>query len=1355
MLRQANLPPPLMDPVQPAQVEGTAFELVALGPPSLRDRAGLIPVGLGSGKPLALLCFLVLRGEVRRDEALALLWGDVEEDRARNAFRQALHRLRLALGDDVVVADRQFLRMSATHALRADVLEFEKAFDENRLDAAVALYRGDFLEGFDAGTRAFDEWADGERLRLRARAASAAERAAQRALADGRMDDAQAAVRRLLAVAANDPRAIEAAASAFVSMGQRAQAAETLGTFIRRSREEGLDVPRSLQSMLDRLSPAANRPEVGDRKDSSLIGRGTELARLLAIWETVGKEAGATVVLEGPAGIGKSRVLREFHDGVRALGVVHLLHGVEGPRGFTAPYAAVATALRPLVRAAGVAGASPHLLAEAARLLPELRDAFQLPQVEPVQEDTARLRICEGIASLIEAAAYERRICLTLEDVHRASSSTLELLGYLAARLRHAPVAVILSFNPDDLSHETAARVRALAGGPGRDGHGTSAESHVLSLAPLSLGDTTDLVVQMLGPSTPLEKASLLAERSEGNPLRVIELARLALDGIEPTSLPMRIHDLVLERIRASSVNERRMLLAAAILARPASLQLLADAAHLAAPAAQDAALGLARRGLLTETGSAFVVSSDATARASLELAGEATAVFVAGWVAEMLTRDPGADAGEVARLFALAGRVPDAYRWAREAGERALGRGATEEALYFLKGAREFARPGAEQAAIESLLVAHGAGRSRLPGAAPSGGHTSVADTKFIQRHFPHWRYLVGGALATLIIAIIQTVWGPVQPITALASTDTLIVARAIEARSGFMRLVSPTTARGFVVSEPMPRGASKPSWVDSTVAPWVNAIPSPTGRFVALERVTPTGSNLYLVAADRRDTIPLATGEDAYGMGWSPDGAWFLATRRRGAGDAYRMGLFAFPVLRPAEPIAIDTASNHSVSEASWSPDGAHIAWVARVAGAQEEVFAAWADGTHRRNLSAHPAQDDHLAWSGDGSLLAFTSRRDGNAELYAYDLINERLWRLTENGAQDDRARFDAEGRFVAFESTRGGAPGVYIMPSLGGEALRVGDSTSTYEVVGWRRPTPGYVDGLQLGALEEAPPQPADTVVLRVRGVDQRGATVLPWLAQWTVIDASQLQMLPLESGASPLERSFVALRHGLARVAVTVGGWRTDTAYVRIGDAPVSLMQDEFSGGRLATSWRLLGQPLPALGSVPGDNGALLMRSDRQWESGVLSSAPVPIRPGLVVEATLHASFQMHAAATTASLALVAPDPPEAIDTIAPQFLRLIAITWNADERRFIYSAERDVFVESVPAGTVGDARVLRIVVNADGTVSFLVDGKQRWRSTLRVLRAAQARSALVWLGGQDTGADAAFGRISVSLQTAR
>jgi DNA-binding SARP family transcriptional activator len=1090
-----------MDPATSPATAKTPFELVLLGPPALRDALGQTPGGLGAGKPLALLCFLCVRGEARRDEALALLWGDVDEARARNAFRQALHRLRLALGDDLVIGEGPVLRVALGDRLRADIRAFERAIDESRFDEALALYGGDFLLGFDVGAPAFALWAEGQRTRLRARCRSAAQQAVQLALVEGRLDVAERAIRKLLAVAPLDAEAVETAATAFVSLGRRGDAADVLQQFARGTEDElGAKLPDHLKAMLARVEQRrVGAPDGRAATDGDFVGRDRELASLLALWNILDDKTGAAVIVEGIDGAGKTRLVREFADGVRALGSAHVLHGAEGPSGHTAPYAAISAALRPLVQAAGVAGASPHLLAEAARLLPELRDTFQLPQVELVQEDAARLRMAEGIAALLEAAAYERRICLILEDVHRASTGSLELVGYLIQRLRQAPVLFALTFNPEKAPPEIRARLRAL-------------EAQRITLAPLP---------------------QLAAARS----------------------------------------------------------------------------------------------------------------------------------------------------RWAAA-----------------------------------------------------------------LARSFPHWRFLTGAAVASSAIAIAVTALRPRPAPTAFSTRDTLVVAKADEVRSGRVHLVTLDAGSGLTMSEPRARPVSNPAWADSIALPWVNPLASPNGRFVGVERVTPNGANVYVISADRRDTVPLVVGsQEGLGMGWSPDGEAFLATRRsRTNNGESHAALFAFSP-RGRQSVPIDTSAEHAVVEAAWSPDGSRIAWVARVAGGNEEVFVAWADGTEALNVSQHSAQDDHVTWSPDGSLVAFTSRRDGNAEIYAYDLLSARLWRLTDDAAHDDRAAFAGDGRSVAFESTRGGAADVHLMPTLGGRGIRVGDSTSRYGIIGWRRSNSRYIDRLEIETPASA--RAGDTVVLRLRALDQLGSPLAIDDARWTVIDGEVIRTPHRDSATSGSERRFVALRDGLGRVAVTIGGWRFDTAGVKVGEGSIILLRDGFDGNGIGAAWHALGQPTPTATRGAG----LSLNADREWESGVLSRATVPLRSGLSLRATLRAPFHIQTAATSASISLVAPEVSEDIDQVAPRFLRLIAMTWNADAGRFIYAAEREIFAEAVPAGKDSGARDVEILINADGTVSFLVDGVVRWRSTVRVLRLNRFTRAQVWLSGQDTGAQVLLNNVIVAI----
>jgi hypothetical protein len=207
-----------------------------------------------------------------------------------------------------------------------------------------------------------------------------------------------------------------------------------------------------------------------------------------------------------------------------------------------------------------------------------------------------------------------------------------------------------------------------------------------------------------------------------------------------------------------------------------------------------------------------------------------------------------------------------------------------------------------------------------------------------------------------------------------------------------------------------------------------------------------------------------------------------------------------------------------------------------------------------------------------------------------------------------------------------------------------------------------------------------------------------------------------------------------VRRGLAQVAASVGGWRFDTTDLRVGSQPVILLQGGAAG---FDGWRPLGDPQPRLVTAP--IRGLVLNADREWDSGVLSRATVPLLPGLSVTATL-ASFgdDMPDAGATFSVALVAPEGPGALDRDAPQFLKYASIMWNADARRLVYSVGREVFAEVVDARFRG-ALTAAIIVEPDSTARFEVDGRLRWRSSLRVLSSNSDARVHAWIGAHGTG----------------
>src|SRR5262245_52550324 len=113
-------------------------------------------------KRIALLVYLALEtvvAPVRRDSLLALFWPELGDDEARRALRQGLHHLRRVVGDDVIVATGDELSVR-NDAFRCDAAAFDQLVAQGRAEDALALYRGDFFDGFHVDDVApeLEEW---------------------------------------------------------------------------------------------------------------------------------------------------------------------------------------------------------------------------------------------------------------------------------------------------------------------------------------------------------------------------------------------------------------------------------------------------------------------------------------------------------------------------------------------------------------------------------------------------------------------------------------------------------------------------------------------------------------------------------------------------------------------------------------------------------------------------------------------------------------------------------------------------------------------------------------------------------------------------------------------------------------------------------------------------------------------------------------------------------------------------------------------------------------------------------------------------------------------------------------------
>lgn len=153
---------------------------------------------------IALLAVLATaRGRLMsRDKVVALLWPDGEPEAVRHRLNVLLYDVRRILGRSAIVSVNDAIRLDP-EAVWVDVVRFAGALRRGAIDEAVALYRGEFLDGFHLDdAREFDEWASGERHRFAGDLQRGLEQAAARAAAAG---DHESAIRHWRHLAHLDP----------------------------------------------------------------------------------------------------------------------------------------------------------------------------------------------------------------------------------------------------------------------------------------------------------------------------------------------------------------------------------------------------------------------------------------------------------------------------------------------------------------------------------------------------------------------------------------------------------------------------------------------------------------------------------------------------------------------------------------------------------------------------------------------------------------------------------------------------------------------------------------------------------------------------------------------------------------------------------------------------------------------------------------------------------------------------------------------------------------------------------------------------------------------------------------------
>ena len=210
-------------------------------------------------------------------------------------------------------------------------------------------------------------------------------------------------------------------------------------------------------------------------------------------------------------------------------------------------------------------------------------------------------------------------------------------------------------------------------------------------------------------------------------------------------------------------------------------------------------------------------------------------------------------------------------------------------------------------------------------------------------------------------------------------------------------------------------------------------------TGWGTASPRWAPDGGRVLYVAhsGDRIEFhVVSATGEkltrvpvpspitSVAGLSWTPDGTAiaFAGRTAEGSYDIYLMKLDG------GEPVPRRIVENGI--QPAWSPDGRLLAFTTFRDG-NLEVYVADTDGRNLRNLTRHEGNDARPAWSPDGRRIAFESDRFGNLEICIAEAVSGEVFNLSNHPGQDREPSWSGDGREIAFVSGRDWNDHIYRM------------------------------------------------------------------------------------------------------------------------------------------------------------------------------------------------------------------------------------------------------------------------------------------------------------------------------------
>ena len=351
----------------------------------------------------------------------------------------------------------------------------------------------------------------------------------------------------------------------------------------------------------DAPGPRPVRSEPPAYSAQPLVGRDDAIRAVDTAVADAARGCGCVLVLQAPAGFGKSTMMRVLADKVGAQGAVVNASGVgPGPTPALWPWVAIVrqlAALQPDIAAADSGAAKSELIAATLALMQPGRPA---QHEDPAGHDSAldRTSLYRGILDLLCQARSRRPLAVLIDDAQWVDADSLTLLALAVDELAPAGVLFTVAIRSDEPGSADVAGMLARIG----------RESIVkIRLPALAAGEVAELVSALSGVDVEPGTSRAIHSRTGGSPLFASELIRLLTSERNLTAegvagaLPEEVREVVRRRLERLPAQTVAVLMVAAVASRATDVDLLAKVTGLDAEAVVDACEPALVAGLLHE----------------------------------------------------------------------------------------------------------------------------------------------------------------------------------------------------------------------------------------------------------------------------------------------------------------------------------------------------------------------------------------------------------------------------------------------------------------------------------------------------------------------------------------------------------------------------------------------------------------------------------------------------------------------------------------------------------------------------------------------------------------------------------